>query len=103
MRRIWPWRVSRLRGAASAFVGLSLAAPAAAVACPLCAAAIENDPVAAAFNSTTIFMIVVPFMLIGSIGGWIFYRYLRSTRGADGSESAPAVWGPVWREKESET
>jgi len=84
-------------------IGLSLTGPAAAVACPLCKDAIANDPVAAAFNSTTEFMIAVPFLLIGSIGGWIGYRYLRSTRRADTPEPAPAAWGPVWREKESET
>ena len=93
--RLWSARAAALA------VGLSLAAPVTAVACPLCASAIENDPVAAAFNSTTIFMIVVPFVLIGSIGGWILYRYMRGTRSVD--ESGPAVWGPVWKEKESET
>jgi len=103
MRRIWLWNVRELRHAASVAIGLSLTGPAAAVACPLCKDAIANDPVAAAFNSTTEFMIAVPFLLIGSIGGWIFYRYWRSARDANAPERAPVTWGPVWREKESET
>ena len=102
MNRIGRRTASKIHRAVAAGLGSSLVATAVAVACPLCKDAIANDPVAAAFNSTTIFMIAVPFMLIGSVGGWLFYRHLRTRRGKM-AEPAPAVWGGVWKEKESET
>jgi hypothetical protein len=94
---------SRLRRTAAATLGVLLAAPAVAMACPSCKSAIENDPVAAAFNSTTILMIAVPVVLVASVGGWIFYAHWRARRALDAGVHAAVVWRPAWTEKESET
>jgi hypothetical protein len=94
---------SSLRRAAAATLGVMLTAPAVAMACPSCKSAIENDPVAAAFNSTTILMIAVPMGLVVSAGGWIFYAYWRARRAVDAGAHSGMAWRPVWTEKESET
>lgn len=72
-------------------------APAAALACPLCKDAITNDPVAAAFNGTTLLMIGAPIALVAAVGGWIAYVYWRSAR------RTVAASGWAWRGKESAT
>jgi ABC-type nickel/cobalt efflux system permease component RcnA len=91
----------RLRPIALGLIGVFLIVSRAVLACPLCSTAVEDDPVAAAFNSTTFMMIAAPIVLVGSIGGWVVYRYWRSARRA--AAAAHLAWGPIWTEEESET
>jgi hypothetical protein len=94
---------SSLRRAALATLSVLLTAPAVATACPSCKNAIENDPVAAAFNSTTLLMIAVPVLLVSVVGGWIFYASWRARRTLEADAGDGVAWGPAWAEKESET
>jgi len=80
----------------------SVALPSIALACPLCKDAIANDPVAAAFNWTTLLLIAVPSLLVASIGGWVFYVYWRAAQAA-ARELRLTEWTPAWTGKESET
>src|SRR6266478_5354748 len=45
--------------------------PSAVLACPACKDALEGDAVGRALSWTTLLMIAVPMVLVGSIGGWI--------------------------------
>jgi hypothetical protein len=91
---------SKLRRVAVGAVALWLTLPSAVLACPLCKDAIANDPVAAAFNWTTLLMIGMPSLLVASIGGWVFYVYRRAAR----RETAETMaWYAAWPEKENET
>ena len=87
----------------AATLAVILTAPAVVMACPSCKNAIENDPVAAAFNSTTLLMIAVPLLLVASAGGWIAYAFWRARRALDAEARSGVAWRPAWAEKESET
>jgi len=72
--------------------------PALALACPMCKGAMENSPVGAALSWTTLVLIAIPALLIGSIGGWIGYVYWRA-----GRRPHAIAWSSTWIEKESES
>lgn len=81
-------RSSRRRWVAAPLTGLLLVAPAVALACEACKDAVKDDPVGTALSATTLLLIGMPVLLIGSIGGWIGYVYWRASR------QAAAVDGP---------
>ena len=73
---------------ASALLGVLLAAPSVVLACPSCKDAISGDPVASALSWTTLVLIAMPLVLIGSIGGWVGYVYWRAARGSHAADGA---------------
>lgn len=81
------WRV------AMALLGTVLAAPAAVLACPSCKDAISGDPVASALSWTTLVLIAMPVLLVGSIGGWVVYVYWRAGRRSAVTNGAPQPSG----------
>jgi len=83
----------------------ALLVPAAVLACPTCNDAISGDPVAAAFSVTTLALIAMPFLLIGTIGSWVTYVYWRAGRresAANAASSTDAAWQPLWTGEESQ-
>lgn len=84
--------------AAAALAGALLLRTNAVLACPSCKDAIAGDPVATALSWTTLLLIAMPALLMGTIGGWVGYVYWRAARQAE-----PVVWSSIWTEKESET
>lgn len=93
---------------AAAMLGTLAASPLIALGCPLCKDAIQGDPVAAAFNATTLLMIAAPMVMVASVGGWIAYLYWRAGQRADAdtgatrSDPAAPYW-PRLTEEESQT
>ena len=92
---------------AAAVLGTIAASPIITLGCPLCKDAIRDDPVAAAFNGTTLLMIAAPMVLVAAVGGWIAYLYWQHGRRAHAetvgmSESTAPYW-PLLTEKESQT
>lgn len=65
---------------AFALLATLLATPSWVFACPSCKDAIAGDPVGAALSWTTLVLIGVPLVLMGSIGGWVSYVYWRAAR-----------------------
>jgi hypothetical protein len=56
-----------------------LRSPFVAYACSVCGgAAIGTDP-GPGFNSSILFLLSMPFAVIGVIGGWLIYTYLRAS------------------------
>jgi hypothetical protein len=47
------------------------------LACAVCLTGGANDPVQDAFNWSVLFLMAAPYTIVGSIGGWLFYRHLR--------------------------
>jgi hypothetical protein len=81
-------REQRMRGglpllAAIIFVVL-LTAPNELLAqgCAMCKTAVggAEDPLARGLNVSILFLVSMPFVLAGSVGGWFFYMYRRSRR-----------------------
>ena len=69
-----------------------LCVPSVVRACEACKDAVKDDPVGTALSATTLLLIAMPMVLIGSIGGWVSYVYWRANRRpavGDGSAAQP--------------
>ncbi len=67
------------------YAALLLAAPGAALACPVCGGPAEKEQVQQAFVNTTIFLSAVPLLMIGGGVWWLFRR----ARQMDAEEQPP--------------
>jgi hypothetical protein len=82
-------RSSHRRWVTALLSGVLLVAPAVALACEACKDAVKDDPVGTALSATTLLLIGMPVLLIGSIGGWIGYVYWRASRQAAAADGPP--------------
>ena len=78
------------RWVAALLTCMLVVAPAVALACEACKEAVKDDPVGTALSATTLLLIGMPILLIGSIGGWIGYVYWRASRPAAADTGPPA-------------
>ena len=78
------------------------ALPAVAMACAVCITGAGDDAVADAFNWSVLFLMATPYVVVGSILGWIFFSRRRATVKQEPlghiEPSVPLAWNP----KESE-
>ena len=88
-------RSSRVQWAAAALSWAILLAPAVGQACEACKDAVKNDPVGTALSATTLLLIGMPMVLIGSIGGWIGHAYWRAARHAPADRASEIVSQPI--------
>src|SRR5574341_2558812 len=58
-------------------VATALLAPAVAQACAVCLGSSADDPSATGFIWGVLFLAATPFAIVGSIGGWLLYKYRR--------------------------
>ena len=66
--------------AAFAFGLASILAPGVARACAVClAGAGPNDPLTDAFSWSIIFLMAMPYTIVGSVAGWLFYNHRRAS------------------------
>ena len=76
--------------------------PAVAEACAVClTGAAQNDPVANAFNWSILFLMAMPYAVLGSIGGWLFYAYKCAARKSEGVGKRAPFLSLAWTHKES--
>jgi hypothetical protein len=71
---------SRLRSFLMLFVGLTHPTSGAwAQACAMCKTALANadEATVRAFNWSILLLLSAPYLLAGSVGGWLFYAYWR--------------------------
>ena len=69
--------------------------------CAMCRTALgsEDDPLARGFYWSVLFMVSAPYLVIGSIGGWLFYRHRDvRRRSATAPDQAPPEPGLAGRE-----
>ncbi|MBF8254878.1 MAG: cytochrome [Deltaproteobacteria bacterium] len=73
--------------------------PALAGACSVCVTG-DNDPTANAFNWSVLFLMATPYTVVGSIAGWLFFKYRRAaTKTTEEVARQPAL--PLtWNEEE---
>jgi hypothetical protein len=78
-QRARTWLVMGLVGAAGVVTAL---VPEASLAqgCSMCATYLSavGDQRAAGFRASILFLMAMPFVVVGSAGGWIFWMYWRS-------------------------
>jgi hypothetical protein len=69
--------------------------PALAGACSVCVTG-DNDPTANAFNWSVLFLMATPYTVVGSIAGWLFFKYRRAaakpTEEAVREPALPLTW-----------
>lgn len=71
--------------------------PVAAQACPVCVGPSSGDPTARGFYWGILFLMAMPFAVVGSIAGWLFYV----NRRAHGRREKAPIQRLAWTEKES--
>ena len=85
-----------------ATMAAALLFPAAARACAVCLTGIsEGDPVANAFNWSLLFLMSMPYAVVGSIAGWLFYAHRRAARRRSRLAEKPPILYLAWINKES--
>jgi hypothetical protein len=79
-----------------ALVGLFLAAvPNIARACSVCFTD-GDDAVSRAFNWSIAFLMAAPYLVVGSIGGSLFYFYRRAANEGETRKESASRW-VIWR------
>jgi hypothetical protein len=78
-----------------------MANPLAAHACAVCVTG-AGDPTADAFNWSVLFLMAMPYLVVGSIAGGLFYTYRRTAAKREQSQTAEPLVHLAWHEKESE-
>lgn len=58
-------------------VAAAMLAPDVAQACAVCLGSSADDPFARGLNWSILFLAAMPFTIVGSIGGWLLYKYRR--------------------------
>jgi hypothetical protein len=74
--------------------------PLTAHACAVCVTG-AGDPTTDAFNWSVLFLMAMPYLVVGSIAGGLFYTYLRTTGKRDQAQTAEPLIHLALNEKES--
>jgi heme/copper-type cytochrome/quinol oxidase subunit 2 len=76
--------------------------PVVAQACAVClTGASADDPTANAFNWSVMFLIMMPYTVVGSIAGWLFYSHWRAAKNHEGLKRRGPVLRVAWINKGS--
>ena len=82
--------------------GAALLFPIAAQACAVClAGALGDDPVADAFNWSVLFLMGMPYAVVGSVGAWIFLAHRRAAKKRRAFKEKSSALHLAWTHKES--
>ena len=81
----------------------ALVYPGAAQACAVCLTGIAgDDPLTDAFSWSVLFLMAMPYTVVGSIVGWLVYTHWRAAAKKDGGPKKKApVLRLAWLHKES--
>jgi hypothetical protein len=69
-------------------------------ACSVCLTG-AGDPTADAFNTSVLFLMVMPYVVVGSIVGGLIFMYRRAVKRRDQTDGAQPVVHLTWNEEES--
>jgi hypothetical protein len=74
--------------------------PVAANACSVCWGG-DTGPIADAFNWSVLFLMAAPYIVMGSIAGWLFYSYRRAAAKREQDEPVESLVHLNWNSEES--
>jgi hypothetical protein len=99
--KFWLLRFMKLRWILSSCSVLTalIVKPFVVQACSVCISG--SDPAADAFNSSVLFLMVIPYLVVGSIAGGLFYAYRRGLAKREQTETTERLVPLAWNEKES--
>jgi hypothetical protein len=60
-----------------------------------------DDPLTDAFNWSVLFLMAMPYAVVGSIGGWLFYTYRREAKRRSGPRKKAPILHLAWIHRES--
>ena len=91
------------KNCAALFVAVAtVVAAAAAHACAVCVAGAADDPLTDAFNWSVLFLMAMPYTVVGSIAAWLFYAHRRaSAKQREGRGKRAPILRLAWIHKES--
>jgi hypothetical protein len=69
-------------------------------ACAVCVTG-AGDPTADAFNSSVLFLMAAPYLVVGSIAGGLFFAYRRGAAKRAQTEAAEPLVHLAWNDKEN--
>ena len=67
-----------LLGLVAVALAVGRALPACAQSCAMCGSALANDPLGRAFSWSILFMMAVPYVVVGTAGAWLYYMHRRA-------------------------
>ena len=70
-------------------------------ACAVCLTGAADDPLTDAFNWSVLFLMAMPYSVLGSIGAFLFYNYRRSAKRAGEPSAKTTIMPLTWIHKES--
>jgi hypothetical protein len=92
-------RVAFLSAFASALV---LIVPAVTFACSVCLGGADgHDHLTNAFNWSVLFLMAMPYAVVASIAGWLFYSYRSAIRKRGSPKKKAPALRLAWNHKES--
>lgn len=85
------------------FLNLALASvfPSLAAACAVCVTGAGNDSTADAYNWSVLFLMTAPYVVVGSVVGWLVYAYRRAAKRQERSQGTQPDIHLAWNQKES--
>ena len=76
--------------------------PGMALACAVCVSGAADDPLTDAFNWSVLFLMAMPYTVVGSVAGWLAYTHWRAAAKKDGGAKKKApVLRLAWIHKEN--
>ena len=82
------------------YAGLALIlVPALAGACSVSVTG-DNDPTTNAFNWSVLFLMATPYTVVGSIAGWLFFKYRRAAAKPTEEAAREPALQLTWNEEE---
>jgi hypothetical protein len=91
----------RIRAAVLAFAGIFLLDLRRLHACAVCLTGADGS-VAEAYDWSVLFLMAAPYLVVGSIGGFLLFAYRRAAEDKSADEAVPQAALPApWNQKES--
>lgn len=90
-----------LLGLVGGWAGTLASSSSLAIACAVCVTGAGNDPSADAYKWSVLFLMAMPYVVAGSVAGWLVYSYRRAAAKPEQADAAEPVSPVVWNQKES--
>jgi hypothetical protein len=81
---------------------VTLAAKSVAIACAVCVTGGGNDSSANAYNWSLLFLMAMPYVVAGSVLGWLVHAYRRAAAKREVDEASESAGHLAWNQRRVE-